>query len=57
MATEAQTFRAQAAAMRAQAAASNLPQVRDRCIRSAEKLDEMVARMERAEAMRIGRPK
>lgn len=57
MATEAQTFRAQAAEMRAQAAASNLPQVRDRCIRSAEKLDEMVLRMERAEAMRIGRPK
>jgi len=57
MATDAPVFRAQAAAMRQQAAASNLPQVRERCMMSAEKLDEMAARIEQSEQVKAARPK
>jgi hypothetical protein len=50
MNSPADQYRQLAADAREQAAASSLPQVRQRCLRSAEHLDELVAKLERSAA-------
>ena len=46
------TYRKNAEADRAQAEASDLPNIRERLTRSAERWDEMVAKLERVEGMK-----
>jgi hypothetical protein len=52
MSNQAEFFRAQAQAMEAQAAASALTNVRERCLRSAEAWTHMAERAERHEQSR-----
>ena len=50
MTTQPEFYRAQAQAMRDQATAANLDNVRDRCLRSAEAWEQMADRAERHRA-------
>jgi hypothetical protein len=52
MAVQADQYRAQAEAMRAQAASAQLENVRERCLRSAMAWDSMAERAERTAASR-----
>ena len=55
MADTPELYRNRAAIERANAAASSLDNVRDRCERAARAWEEMAARLERTSAMRIER--
>ena len=48
-------YRTQAAKAAADAAASSLDNVRDRCLRAAAAWESMAERIERVEEMRVGR--
>ena len=55
MADDAKLFRERAEAERLEAAASTLPNVRDRALRSAERWEQMAQRAERTQEMSAGR--